>query len=720
MALSKPDTRFTRELIDWVQGVIDGDAGSLTKWNKISKSLSQAHILYKQRLPVWEVMVHPRNREGLGLNTFDVHKVLATIKRIGADPAAVHRATAFEMAPEGPERQAQVAFNSTLVERSGGFLAALRGSERVLSVACSHFTAGCRASANNCESPEESLQDANGRINLEQLLGDDIAFEDLIKNGWEWTILPHCCQIVWPKLPDLVQEALNAEHATFRMSSELQVMVSIGNKVSQAMAQGIDVDWKRLKDDVTAAAPPCVEYMDPIIQYVKSYSGGEGAPIIRFLEGFAKEYGGSKKLGETFLRAVASARFPTESSKFPFVRAAMLATNLVSPQHKIVDGVAKLLSKTDVAGMASKRMLAKATAAEQSLSEIWSELQDASKARQLSVGQCNALFGRIAFRLILHLLKKENDGPVITKFESIAAIKVAFYEEKCSELGIEPANQAASGSNDSAPSDSGEVASIALSSLDDVSNPQSIAEAKGFLAGKNYIEHGGDKVFKLMEFSGVGAEFEEFTLAPVAPVCKSVGFEELKAWRLHSRTLPVKLAADITSHMAGSHLLLKQDLAKASCFTELMQLAGSFSCFEQSKLDYFFYPSEVRAKELIAKNKLWLIPTTDIGRIVPVRCGLKSGSSPTATSALHKFVLDAPMRGTKPPTAEAPWDKKVVMSAFWWIKTTDDQAEGNLKRVTKSVGDWTFDILENSKAIKPFEKLYIYEPVGPATKKARA
>ena len=64
MALSKPDTRFTRELIDWVQGVIDGEAGSLTKWNKISKRLSQAHISYKQRLQVWEVMVARRTGEG--------------------------------------------------------------------------------------------------------------------------------------------------------------------------------------------------------------------------------------------------------------------------------------------------------------------------------------------------------------------------------------------------------------------------------------------------------------------------------------------------------------------------------------------------------------------------------------------------------------------------------------------------------------------------------
>ena len=93
MALSKSDARFTPELIEWVDDIIEGKGGSLTRWNKIWKRLSQAHITYKLKLSVWEVMVHPDNRGGLGVNTFDVHKILATIKQIGADPAAVHRAT---------------------------------------------------------------------------------------------------------------------------------------------------------------------------------------------------------------------------------------------------------------------------------------------------------------------------------------------------------------------------------------------------------------------------------------------------------------------------------------------------------------------------------------------------------------------------------------------------------------------------------------------------
>ncbi len=461
-----------------------------------------------------------------------------------------------------------------------------------------------------------------------------------------------------------------------------------------------------------AAQPPCVAYLDPIMQYVKLYSGGGGAPIVRFLEGFAKEYGGSKKLGETFLSAVASAKFPTESSKFPFLRGAMLATNLISPKAKVVDGVAKLLSKSDVTTIASKPMLVKATAAEQILSEAWSELQELSKARKLSIGQCNALFGRLASRLVLHILKKEKGGPEVNKYDNLTAVKTTFRVEKSKDLGDDVATgTAAAPATAAAASSSGR-----LSSIDDVSNPQWIADGKGFAVGKYYTETGdGSKVFKLLEFTCAGANFELFSLAPIVPERKSVDFEGLKKWKLHSRPLPQKLTADISGFMADNHRLVKQELAKASLFTELMQLSVEWAEYERSKVDFFFGPAEVRAKANIPKGEMRLIPTTDIGRL-----SMKSGtSSTTATSDSFKFFLDSPQRPTKAPTESDPWPKHIVMSAYWWIKTTDTQAEANLKRTSTTVTGWTIDVLENTKAIKPFEKFVIYVPAGPAAKKSR-
>ena len=261
-----------------IQAIIDGKGGSLTKWNKLFKRLMQSNIPYRIRLAIWDILVHPENRGGLGLNAFNVHQTMATVKSIGADPAAVHMATCFEMAPDGAERKAQVAFNQNLIGGANGLLAPLSGRERVCSVACSHFTAGCRASEHSCHTPEGSLKDVNGRINLIQLCEDDLDLKDLITRGWDWWVLPYICQKIWPKLPDLAQDALNAEHATFSMASELQVMVSAANRASLDNQHGMEPEWKKINDEVTASQPPCVAYLDVIVQFVKLYAGGAGAP----------------------------------------------------------------------------------------------------------------------------------------------------------------------------------------------------------------------------------------------------------------------------------------------------------------------------------------------------------------------------------------------------------------------------------------------------------
>ena len=167
MSFSKPsmdygDARITPSLVAEVQSIIDGQGGSLTKFNRIMAIFASKKITYKAILSIWDALVHPDYRSGLGLNVFDCHKTLKSVKITGADRRALHRACAFEMAPIGAERTQQIEFNEQLIARSSNYLAKLRGQERVCSVSCSHFTAGCRAAVDSCPTTEEVLQDKNG------------------------------------------------------------------------------------------------------------------------------------------------------------------------------------------------------------------------------------------------------------------------------------------------------------------------------------------------------------------------------------------------------------------------------------------------------------------------------------------------------------------------------------------------------------------------------
>ena len=703
------ESRISPALVEEVQNLIDGEGGALTRFNKAMRLLESQNIPYKVRLFCWEVLVHKDNRGGLGLNPFDVHKNIKTVKQIGADRDELRKATAFELAQTGPSRKEQLDFNQRLIDRSNELLAPITGKERVCSVGCSHFTAGCRAANHGCVTPEESLQDGHGnRINKQTLCASDKVYESLIDGGWEWTVLPLCCQQIWPKLPDLAQDALNATHSTYTMASELQVMVSMA---SRHAAGG---DWKRITDDIKASQPPCSEYLEVIAQFVQNFAGGQGAPIVRFLEGFAKEFGGSKKLGEEFIQAIVSAKFPTEASTFPFVRAGLMATNLIG--KKIKNGFATLITKNDIGQWTKRHDLMNVKASETTLSSSWGKLSDLSTRQTLSVSQCNELFGRLATRMVLFMLKKQKEGPYATEFKSLTSISDKFNAELTAALGGTAEPAAESQTEDGDKGDTSDTSKLAT--VSDASGPVWIAKQKGFEVGNRYFdksEAGYGDVYELIQFSDVGAQLVECTLAPRPPIEKTVAFEDLniKSWGLFKGKLQTKVDADITPYTVGTHPGLAKTVLKADLFSALMELGSEHVGCEKLAVDFFFNPFEVRAKTQVAKGALKLVPITDISKIVS-----KSGSSTTVVSGPEQFVLEAPLR---PKDADTKGWKDSVFSAYWWVRETSEElTECNLKLTKVKSGQWTFPVMENTKAIKAFDRFILHQPSGPAAKKPRA
>ncbi len=291
MALSKPGTAklgsvYEKELVDSVKAILENKVdgmGALTKWNVILKILWEHHIPYKRIVKLTELMVHPKNRGGLGVNPHDAHEIIAKVKRIGADIEHLRKATAFELSPFPEEQQAQRNFNVKLVERSGGLLAPISGEERLLTVACSHFSQGCRAALAGCKTPEADLKNPDGTINVQSLLvgKGNHDWKKILNEGIEFTILPAAVeQTFGPAIADLAQSALNAEHGTYSKANELQVMSSMALAAESA---GGDPDWTAVANNAKAAAPPCADYLDTLVEFVKYYAGGAGAPIIGFL-----------------------------------------------------------------------------------------------------------------------------------------------------------------------------------------------------------------------------------------------------------------------------------------------------------------------------------------------------------------------------------------------------------------------------------------------------
>ena len=111
--LTRPDEdrRFTPEVIAMVNQTMASEGGALSKWNSIAKKLLEEGIAYQIKLDVDEVLCHPLNRGGLGVNPHDCHEKLGAIREVGGDKRLLLHATCFELCPIGEANARAIKFN---------------------------------------------------------------------------------------------------------------------------------------------------------------------------------------------------------------------------------------------------------------------------------------------------------------------------------------------------------------------------------------------------------------------------------------------------------------------------------------------------------------------------------------------------------------------------------------------------------------------------------
>ena len=126
----------------------------------------------------------------------------------------------------------------------------------------------------------------------------------------------------------------------------------------------------------------------------------------RYLDGFAKELGQNLKLGQVFWETVTSMNFPLATTKFPYLRSAIVATNLVAPKSRVIDGISKLVVKTDMLALVRKDNILSAQAAEAMLCEAWTALEADTQACLRTPAEQYAIYGRLSSRVVLYLVKE--------------------------------------------------------------------------------------------------------------------------------------------------------------------------------------------------------------------------------------------------------------------------------------------------------------------------
>lgn len=425
-------------------------------------------------------MTHKENRNRLMLSPLNVHKKGFVIRSIGADRKQLTSALCVELAPSGPTRVSNLQANLALIQKANGLLAPLNGEELYLTLGCSHTVAFCKVAPLGGPTPEKGLQDDNGKLDYGKLIKQP-EYKAMIEDGWDWDVIPWDVDQMFPRFAKVVQKALNGSNSASTEIGELDTAVNFADL--QVDLAGV-ADWEKLAlQNVKGMCMSCAPYSEVILEFVKLYGGGPGAPHISFMDSIGKAFNSNMLLGEQFWRGLTYTEFADKNSMYPLLRVGLGLVNLTSDKHE--NRIAKCLIKSDITKLASKNSTAKAKEAEQTLKDSL-EIVDAL-ANSMGTARQDVLqpLGHMFVRVGLAATDKGKSGPegkdytmkeiqykFLEDIGNIVGNKVQFPKWDCTSA---PVHQ---------PVGSPQTEATAATSLHDHNSATWLAKSKGFEVGK--------------------------------------------------------------------------------------------------------------------------------------------------------------------------------------------------------------------------------------------
>ena len=200
--------RMTRpDLKDAVQNIINASKqdGVAQAFEAITGMLTTHGMLNSGTASAQDLMVHPMNRNGLGVNAFQVHDVGLRVHRLGwMNSEFTDKSFVFEVAREHKPRTVQLNFNETLVNRSNGLIAPLNGREKYLTVGSGHCAQFIKAVLAQCRSHHKDLAGTDGKLDADRLRFEKPSWKKPL-SVLDIKIFSAECEEMWPELPSLAQ-----------------------------------------------------------------------------------------------------------------------------------------------------------------------------------------------------------------------------------------------------------------------------------------------------------------------------------------------------------------------------------------------------------------------------------------------------------------------------------------------------------------------------------
>jgi len=195
------------DLKETVQSIINASKqeGVAQAFETITGLLTKHGLLISGSASAQELMVHPSNRNGLGVNAFQVHDVGLRVHRLGwMNSEFTDKAFVFEVSRNHTQRAVQLNFNEGLVNRSNGLIAPINGHEKFLTVGSGHCAQFVKACLAKCVSHHRSLAGADGKLDADRLRFEKPSWKKPLA-ALDIKIFSVECEEMWPELPSLAQ-----------------------------------------------------------------------------------------------------------------------------------------------------------------------------------------------------------------------------------------------------------------------------------------------------------------------------------------------------------------------------------------------------------------------------------------------------------------------------------------------------------------------------------
>jgi hypothetical protein len=336
------------------------------------------------------------------------------------------------------------------------------------------------------------------------------------------------------------------------------------------------------------------------------------------------------------------------------------------------------------------------------LADAWLLVHKHAQAGEISEKQRVSMYGRLAMRSVLHMLKKTVQGrePNVV-YTDLAAIKDKFMQEL--QVILHPSDPVTA-------TNVVEAATDLISLADPVwvmSNKYDMTVGSIYV---NREKHMAGRFYKLTAMTSEQLVFQQLVTFSAIPDPVTIPYatteeKHLRKWVAYKGSVPTELdSQEVANQYMKMTIGLQIEISKCHAFASLAMLAIDNALED----DDLLYTSDfvVFAGKAFKKGDLKLIPATESKSKIADKSSDQSAKNAIEVKGGVRLYIQSPKLPAKFRSMQLLKADSLTIVPFWLVKEESEDG-GNMEYQQLKVGEFSFTILTNSKAIKAHDKLII-------------